>query len=238
MISNRHPSMALKAIALGAVLVLVGAGSTSGKEKAKSSQENLADYIARVRATTRTTPPTGSLWTPQSPFADMALDYKARAVNDLIIIHVVEQTNAAADGTVKSQRDFSANSGISALFGQVGARSGLENIFSPHSQRALDGQAQTSSSSSLTASLAGHVVEVLPNGFLVVEAERQIEMNNQRQTFIIRGVVRPGDVAPDNSILSTAVSNLEVELKGRGVISDGVRPPNFIVRAILRIVGF
>jgi flagellar L-ring protein precursor FlgH len=236
--SNRLADKGLKGFALWVWLVLLATGVAAAKGKPEKAGESLTEYIAKVRATSRTTPTTGSLWTPQSPFANMARDYKARAANDLIIIRVIEQTSAVADGTVKSKRDFSASSGISGLFGQVGARSGLQTIFSPNSQRALDGQAQTSSNSQLTASLAGHVAEVLPNGFLVIEAERQVDMNNQRQTLVVRGVVRPGDVGPDNSVLSTAMSNLEVELKGHGVISDGVRPPNRILRAILRIVGF
>jgi len=219
------------------VLALLASGAASAREKAWPAGEKLADYLARVRATTGTAPTTGSLWIPQSRFSDLASDYKARNMNDLIVIHIIEQTRAAADGSVKSQRKFAASSGISVM-GQVGTRSGLQTIFTPHSDRILDGQAQTSSSSRLTASLSGHVAEVLPNGFLVVEAAREVEMNNQRQTLVVRGVVRPGDVGPDNSVLSTDISNLEVSLKGQGVISDGVRPPNRIVRAILRVVGF
>jgi flagellar L-ring protein precursor FlgH len=63
-------------------------------------------------------------------------------------------------------------------------------------------------------------------------------MNNQRQTLVLHGVVRPSDIASDNSVLSTQISYLEVGLKGKGVLSDGVRPPNKIIRAILSLVGF
>ena len=79
---------------------------------------------------------------------------------------------------------------------------------------------------------------MLPGGTLVVEAQRQILMNNERETVVLRGLVRPGDVQSDNSVSSTALANLQVELKGHGVLSDGTRPPNPIVRLILRIVGF
>ncbi len=73
---------------------------------------------------------------------------------------------------------------------------------------------------------------------LVVEAERDINMNNERQTIFLRGLVRPGDIAPDNTVASNAISNLELDLKGKGVLSDGTRPPNPLIRALLRIVGF
>jgi flagellar L-ring protein precursor FlgH len=63
-------------------------------------------------------------------------------------------------------------------------------------------------------------------------------MNNERQKVLVRGLVRPGDVAADNSVLSTAMSDLEIELKGKGVISDANRPPNFLVRWLMKLVNF
>ena len=208
------------------------------KKKGQPKKDYLAEYIERVKAVKTPTPTTGSFWTPQSPYSDMASDYKAHNLNDLIVIQVVESTTAAEDGAVKSARTFSANSGISAFMGTPGPTAGIQNIFSPSSSRTLNGQAQTSSNSALSTSLSGRVVDLLPNGFLVIEAVREMDMNNQHQTVIIHGVVRPGDIGPNNAVLSTAISNLEVELKGHGVISDGVAPPNKLMRMILKLVGF
>ena len=208
------------------------------KKKGQPTKDYLADYIERVKAVKAATPSTGSFWTPQSPYSDMASDYKARNINDLIVIQVVESTTAAEDGAVKSARTFSASSGITGLMGTPGPNAAMQNIFSPNSSRTLNGQVQTSSDSALSTSLSGRVVEVLPNGFLVIEAERQMFMNNQHQTVVIHGVVRPGDVGSNNAVPSTAISNLEVELKGKGVISDGVAPPNKLVQLILKLVGF
>ena len=212
--------------------------TASGSRRRERQKDYLAEYIARVRAVKPPTPTTGSFWTPQSPYSDMASDYKARNINDLIVIQVVESTTAAEDGAVKTARTFSASSGISGLMGTLGPNNSLQNIFSPNSSQALNGQGQTSSDSTLNTSLSGRVVDVLPNGFLVIEAERQVYMNNQHQTVIIHGVVRPGDINSSNAVPSTAISNLEVELKGKGVISDGVAPPNKLVRLILKLVGF
>ncbi|MFZ0960097.1 MAG: flagellar basal body L-ring protein FlgH [Terriglobia bacterium] len=212
----------------------VGLGS---KKKGQPTKDYLAEYIERAKAMKASTPSTGSFWTPQSPYSDMASDYKARNVNDLIVIQVVESTTAAEDGAVKTARTFSASSGVGVM-GIPGSTAGIQNIFSPNSTQALNGQGQTSSDSVLTTSLSGRVVEVLPNGFLIIEAVRQMFMNNQHQTVIIHGVVRPGDINASNAVASTAISNLEVELKGKGVISDGVAPPNKLVRLILKLVGF
>ncbi len=79
---------------------------------------------------------------------------------------------------------------------------------------------------------------VLPNGNLVVEAKRDVLMNNERQTIWLRGVARPGDLGANNAVLSTQLSNLEVELKGKGVISEGTRQPNLAVRILMRLLTF
>lgn len=90
----------------------------------------------------------------------------------------------------------------------------------------------------LRTSLAGRVMAVLPNGVMIVEAERQLTVNNERQTILLRGLFAPGTFPPSNTVLSNAVGDLELELKGKGVLSDGNRPPNPLVRILLRIVGF
>jgi flagellar L-ring protein FlgH len=233
------PKIALRnTCAIAALITLAIASPLAAKEKVPAPKTKLAEYLEKARASAPPVAVTGSLWTAESRFASLATDDKARRVNDLIIIRVLEQTRAEADGNVKSQRTLESDAGIINLFGPVGARSGIANMFSPRSNQLLDGQAQASSNSLLRTSLTGRVVEVLPNGYLVVEAERAIEMNQQHQLLVVRGVVRPADIGPDNGVLSTALSNLEIELKGKGVISDGVRQPNLLTRLMHRVLGF
>ena len=226
------------------LLILLVAGSAGAdqckKEKSvnDAAADSLAQYIQRVRATAASNSALGSLWVPQGRFCNLPADDKARSVNDTVIINVVEQTTAEGDSSVKSARTFAANSSISALGGLVKANNGLQNIFSPQSSQALNGAAQTTSDSSFSTSLAAQVVSVLPNGYLVIEAVRHMDMNSQRQTLLIHGVVRPSDIAVDNSVLSYQIFNLEVQLIGKGVLSDGVRPPNKLINAILKVVGF
>lgn len=225
-------------IVFSAALFMVGPDQLSAKET-KAPEDGLAAYIARAKQTEVGVPAsTGSLWSTGSFMTNLATDYKAHNVNDLITIRIVEQTTAQAQGSVKADRSFDASSGISAFFGQLGPTSGLQSIFSPHSNQSLNGQAQTTSTSGLQTSLGGQVAEVLPNGILVVQAEREIEMNNERQRVVLRGLVRPGDILADNSVFSTSISSLEIELRGKGVISNSVRPPNILVRTILWLVGF
>jgi flagellar L-ring protein FlgH len=163
--------------------------------------------------------------------------YKAMHVGDLITIVVAQGTTANNANNVSTARTFNASSGISALAGHL-KTSGVQEIFSPQSSQTLSGKSQGTTTSTLNTTLAGRVVAVLPSRALVIEAERQLTMNNEKQTILVRGLVRPGDIAPDGSVASNFIANLELELKGKGVLSDGTRPPNALVRAILRIVGF
>ncbi len=74
--------------------------------------------------------------------------------------------------------------------------------------------------------MTGQVIAVLPSGNLVLEAQRKIFMNNQHEDVTIRGVVRPNDIGPNNTVTSSALSNLEIEMKGKGIIADSTRPLN------------
>jgi flagellar L-ring protein precursor FlgH len=158
-------------------------------------------------------------------------------VGDLITIVVAQGTTANNAAGVSAARTFNASSGINGLAGHL-KTSGVQNNFSPQSSQTLSGKSAGTTTSTLTDALSGRIVAVLPSGPMVVEAERQLTMNNEKQTILVRGLVRPGDVAPDGSVASNRIANLELELKGKGVLSDGVRPPNPLVRALLRIVGF
>jgi flagellar L-ring protein FlgH len=230
----------LTTVAAGALLLVpTVAQARKKKQKAPAPEVSLQQYIAMAKAGLASPAPTmGSLWTPNGRFSNLARDDKAYRTGDTLTINILEQTTATNSSNVKTARSFSASSGIGAFFGIIPANSGLQNMFSPQSQNALNGQAQTASSSLLNTSLQGMVMAVLPNGYLVVQADRTVKMDNQWQHVILRGLVRPDDVASNNIVSSSAISNLEVEIQGKGVISDGTRPPNKIVRAILRIVGF
>jgi flagellar L-ring protein precursor FlgH len=86
--------------------------------------------------------------------------------------------------------------------------------------------------------MTAQVIAVLPSGNLVVEAQRKIFMNNQHEDVTVRGVVRPNDIGSTNTVPSTALSNLEIEMKGKGIIADSTRPPNFLTRMLLWLTGF
>jgi len=201
--------------------------------------ETQAAYIQRMQQQSpdlsHATP--GSLWTDNGRFANLGSDYKAMHVGDVIVIVVAQGTTANNTASVSTARTMSASSGITSLPGML-KTAGVASLFSPFSSATLSGKSQGSTSSALTDTLGGRVVAVLPSGALVIEAERQLTMNNEKQTILVRGLVRPGDVTTFGTVQSNQVANLELELKGKGVLSDGVRPPNALIRGLLWLVGF
>lgn len=222
-----------------AAALAVPAGAQVKSKNHTARRDGLADYLQRVSAQAPDPlPPTaGSLWIDSGRLANMVADYKASRVGDLVTISVSQNLSASSTGAVATNRTFSASSGITALPGQL-KTTGVANLFSPSSAQALSGKGQATSTTSLSTTLTGRVAAVLPTGTLVVEAERQIDMNNQHETVILRGLVRPGDLDAANTVASNNVGNLEVEVKGKGIVSEGTRPPNFVLKWILRIVGF
>jgi len=200
---------------------------------------SLDQYLQRARALgVSYTPTMGSLWNPDGLLGDISSDTKARRIGDVITIQIAESTTSALQQSAQTQRSFSASSSISAFLGLIGANSAANNLFSPTSAQALTGKGQTALATSLSTSLAGNVVEVLPNGLMVIQATRDVKVTDQRQTIVLRGIVRRSDITPANTVSSTAVSNLEVELVGKGIITESTHPPNPVLRVLLRILNF
>jgi flagellar L-ring protein FlgH len=227
------------ALALLAASSLFASSLNKLKPHPKTPEQLRAEYIARLQqqylpAADNST--VGSLWSPQSPLGDFSVDYKAHNLNDTITILVAVQTTAAQSGTVDSERSLTSSSSITGLLGRT--PSAVNPLLSGQSASVLKGQGSTASNTNFATSLTGQVIAVLPNGSLVVQAERQIFMNNQHENIVLRGMIRPGDIGPSNTVPSFALSNLEIEMKGKGIIADGVRPPNAITRAVLWLLNF
>ncbi len=212
--------------------------AVAGKPRPKTPEEVRAEYISRFQqaATHEDEPTTGSLWTSSSSLGSFSEDYKARRLHDTITIRISVQTTAAQSSSVDQGRAFTANSSVTGVLGHTPTVT--NPILAAQSSNTLKGKGATASNTTFATSLTGQVIAVLPNGNLVVEAQRQIYMNNQHENITLRGMLRPGDIGPGNVVPSSALSNLEIEMKGKGIISDGVRPPNFLSRAILWLVGF
>jgi len=215
--------------------------SKKNSKKSKPAQPPTAldAYLARARQwQTPFTPTLGSLWNSDGFLSDLASDYKAQRVGDMVTIQLAETTSSALQQSAQTQRTFSASSGISAFFGNLKATNRAQNLFTPSSSQVLNGKGQTALSTNLSTTLEGNVVELLPNNLMVIEARRDVKVTDQKQTVVLRGIIRRSDLSPANTVLSTAISHLEVEVLGKGVITEGTHPPNGVIRIVLRVLGF
>lgn len=220
-----------------------GSSSKASKKaqppKASPPDAALAAYITRVReesAVEVRTP--GSLWLDSGRLTRLTSDVKAAHLHDPIQIVVSESLTASTDGTVKNSRASTATSQISALLGKLGAGNALNNLLNQSSSSGLNAQGQSVTDSSLSTTLGGEVVDVLPNGMLVIQAVRQATFSQQTQLIKLRGLVRPDDISSTNQVLSTAITDLELEVTGKGIINDYTYRQNVVVRFLEKLLVF
>lgn len=223
---------------------VVPACANTGKQKNQAPSSSPPDvalnqYIARVRAekAAETLTP-GSIWSPTGRLIDLVSDVKAVRAHDPIAVVVSESLAASTDGTVKNQRASTASSQVSQLLGKLSASNALNNLLNQNSASSLNAQGQSVTNSSITTTLGGEVVDVLPNGMLVIQVVRQLTFNQQTQLIRLRGLVRPEDVNAQNQVLSTAITDMELEVVGKGIVNDATYRQNPLVRFLERILVF
>ena len=199
----------------------------------------LRAYIDRVHAQHAAEVMTaGSIWVPEGRLVRLGTDAKATRVHDVLSIVVIESLAASTDGQVKNTRASNASSAITALFGALKTSNALANLLNQNSSSGLTAQGQSTTNSSLATTFGGEVMDVLPNGMLVVQATRQLTFSQQTQLIKLRGLVRPEDVSAQNQVLSTAMTDLELEVTGKGIVSDSTYRQNPVVRWLEKLLVF
>jgi flagellar L-ring protein precursor FlgH len=214
--------------------------AAADKKKKEPEMAPLERYIqdAQVAIAPASTASTGSLWNDAAPLARLAMDHRARSVYDTLTIVVAERASAVARGTVQTQRQSSAKAGITAAGGKINPLTALGSLADLSSNQSLDGQGATTRETVLTTTLSGIVRAVLPNGNLIVEGTKEVQLNSERQLVTVRGIARPADIAPDNTISSDRLAQMEVRINGKGVVGDAIRRPNFLYRLLLSLLPF
>jgi flagellar L-ring protein precursor FlgH len=202
-------------------------------------EQALTAYVQRVRAQhdSEVRSP-GSIWIDQGRLVRLSTDAKAARLHDVVSIVVSESLAASTDGQVKNTRASNASSGLTGLFGTLAAKSRLQNLIGQNSSSGLAAQGQSVTNSSLVTTFGGEVVDVLPNGMLVVQATRELTFSQQTQLIKLRGLVRPEDVSAQNQVQSTAMTDLELEVTGKGIVNDSTYRQNPVWRILQRLLVF
>ncbi len=233
----RQVAIQLTAVLMAATLT-AAAGRKEGQKKLPESPLDRYVEEALGREPEGPAGSSGSLWAPSSDLTDLARDLRARHVDDVVTILVAERAFAVSRGATKTSRESSARGSVTSFGGTLRAASPLTNLIQAGSEVNLDGQGATSRETVLTTTVAARVSAVLPNGLLVLDGTKDIQVNSERQSVRIRGVVRPTDLTPGNVVRSDRLAHLEVTINGKGVVGDAIRRPFFLYRLLLGLLPF
>lgn len=157
---------------------------------------------------------------------DVALfeDVKARRVGDLLTVRLVEQTDASKSSTTSTSKTTDNEIASPTLLGQSVTRNGIPILSGTlDSDQSFSGAGDSSQSNSLEGSITVTIAERLSNGYLVIRGEKWVELNQGREFTRISGIVRPVDIGPDNTILSSQVANARIAYGGKGALADANR---------------
>lgn len=169
--------------------------------------------------------------------ANLGSDFRARDVNDLVTIQIVESITASGTADTALGKKATSAASLGKFFGlETKLPSFIDptNLASPSSSTDFKGSGSTSRTGALTAVMTARVLEVLPNGDLVLEGVREIDINGDRQVVVLTGVVRPVDLSADNSVSSLRVGQMRIRYFGNGLIKDSLKP-GWLVRLLNKI---
>lgn len=216
----------------GLAQALDPAAALSQAVKSNATYEELYQrYLVSARVTA-SGPGASMAW-----MAGLTSDHRARHVNDLVTVRVIESISASGKAGSNLGKKSAASAAVNNLFGlenKLPSAIDLTKLATLATDSKFDGAGATTRTGDLTAVMTVRVAEVLANGDLVLEGAREIAINGDRQMIVLTGVVRPSDIQPNNTVLSTQVGQLSVRYFGNGLIKDSLKP-GILVRLLNKI---
>jgi flagellar L-ring protein FlgH len=157
--------------------------------------------------------------------ADFFRDARAHRAGDIITVKIEIDDKATLNNTSNRSRKASADAELGFtydLMGIVGADvNGAGDI---KSNSSAVGQGSTQRSERIEMSVAAIVTKVLPNGHLLIEGSQEVLVNFEQRVLQVAGLIRPADIAPDNSISYEKIAEARIAYGGRGRLSEVQQP--------------
>ena len=168
-----------------------------------------------------------SLWVAGDAKA-MVSDKRATRVGDILSIVVQETSAATKDNTTKTAKSAGVDASITSFLYSPQAsglltKNGQFPALKYSAKSDFEGGGQINNSEKIIARVAVQVIDVLPNGNLVVEGRRTTSFSGETQEVILRGTVRPVDVLANNTVYSYNVADASIKFVGKGAVSDAQR---------------
>lgn len=189
----------------------------------KVANEQQKQVVNQALATpSEDTSSSGSLWAGGG--AGLISDSKASRVGDLVTVLVSESASATRSLGSKQSKKSARDTGLTANIKYGGALGNADvnpsGSVGMTNSKSFDGSGSTNSSDTLTASVTSVVTTVYPNGNMRIIGKRQLVINHEPQQITFSGVIRPVDIAPDNTITSAKVAQADISYGGTGSLAD------------------
>jgi len=170
-----------------------------------------------------------SLWRPGS--RTFLRDQRAATVGDIVTVLVKIADEAELQNRTIRSRDNSEGMGLPALLGLQASYPTLfpaginpNRLVEASSTSGVNGTGQIRRNETVTLRVAATVSQVLPNGNLVVTGRQQVSVNSELRDLTVGGVIRPQDIASDNTVQHDRLAEARIAYGGRGTLSDVQRP--------------
>lgn len=219
-----------RGIAIAIVLTL-GAFSAVAQESSLSARKRESDAAQGPKEQARVTVERkgNEVAEKYSWIAIKPKDPPTYKVHDLLTIIVREQRTFEADSELESKREYDVRSELDAMFkltdgglGATGFRRGKPTVdyqFETESK----GEADTKREDRLVTRITGEIIDIKPNGILVVEARARVVHDEEVSTVTLTGKVRKEDVTPDNTVLSTQLADKDIAIVNEGELRSATR---------------
>jgi flagellar L-ring protein precursor FlgH len=245
-----------KVLALMATLAACGACIPTTKQP--SPMASLTPPVAEAPAPQYNP---ASLYSQASQPGFLYEDSRARRIGDILMVQITEKSNAKNTVKTHSNKDNEVNMSVGAYFGHshidpvpgssqlngvgiplgsmlgMNGRTGTSPVVQASSNNQFTADTETERDSNVTAVVGCRVVNILPGGVMQVEGARQVRVNDDNQIMVVRGLVRPIDVGPDNSLPSSAMAECQIDIYGTGVLQDRQKP-GWLSRILDNVWGF
>jgi flagellar L-ring protein FlgH len=186
------------------------------------AKDHKPDPVARVLPAP--TPRTDGAIYQAGQQMELFADLKARRVGDLLTIVLNESTNAAKTAVTKTAKTTAVANTGPTIFGKTITTKGVPILNTTmNGADSFDGEGSSQQSNSLAGSLTVTVTDVQANGNLVVQGDKTLKLNQGDEFVHISGVIRPADIATNNTVTSDRLADARISYSGKGVVDSSNR---------------
>jgi len=153
----------------------------------------------------------------EQTYRSLVAESKAVRVGDVLTVVVQESSTASSTADLQGQRNFTVSA-------QVGSSKVGTHSVTAGTGSGSDGTGRTQRSGRLLAQLSARVMQVLPNGDLVIAGQQSLRINDEEQLITLSGIVRPRDIAENNTVLSSRIADARIRFDGEGFVTDQSKP--------------